>query len=49
VIACHYNCPAFFTKKYNPVNEMKFKENVEALNIQCCILHINDSVELNDG
>lgn len=49
VIPCHYNCPAFFTKKYNPANEIQFKENVEALDIQCRILHINDSLELNDG
>lgn len=48
VIPCHYNCPAFFTKKYNPADEVKFKENVEALGSQCAILHIGDSIDLSD-
>jgi len=37
-----------FYKKYNTANEIKFKKNVEALDIQCHILHINESLELND-
>ena len=49
VIPCHYNCPAFFTKNYNPADEMNFKRNVEELDSQCIILHIGDSVELRDG
>lgn len=46
VIPCHYNCPAFFTKSYYPINEVSFKNQVEKLGIQCAILHINDSIEL---
>jgi len=49
VIPCHYNCPGLFSKTLNPADELQFKKNVEKLNTQCRILHINDSVELNDG
>jgi len=48
VIPCHYNCPAFFTRTYNPADELSFKNQVEKLGIQCAILHINDSTELAD-
>jgi len=48
VIPCHYNCPAFFTKKYNPADGMKFKEEVEALGIKCVILNIDDSIDLSN-
>ena len=49
VIPCHYNCPALFTKKYNPADDMKFKRDVEALDSQCVILSTGDFVELNHG
>lgn len=49
VIPCHYNCPALFTKKYNPVDDMKFKRDVEALDSRCVILSAGDFVELNHG
>ena len=39
VIPCHYNCPAFFSKKFNPADEHEFKKEVEKLGIQCTILH----------
>lgn len=29
VIPCHYNCPAFFTKKYNHADDKMFKTEVE--------------------
>jgi L-ascorbate metabolism protein UlaG (beta-lactamase superfamily) len=29
VIPCHYNCPAFFTKNYNPADDLLFKAEVE--------------------
>ena len=44
VIPCHYNCPAFFSKKYNPANELEFKREVEKLDIKCTILHKGDSI-----
>ncbi|WP_373031804.1 MBL fold metallo-hydrolase [Sulfurovum sp.] len=48
VIPCHYNCPAFFTKIYNPVDDMMFKKEVEKMGIACVILKMSDSVELKD-
>lgn len=44
VIPCHYNCPAFFSKKYNPADEDEFKRDVEELRIKCSILGKGDSV-----
>lgn len=46
VIPCHYNCPAFFTKKYNPADEQRFKYGVEKLGIRFVILRSGDSVEV---
>jgi len=48
VIPCHYNCPAFFTKKYNPADDVKFKKEVEALGLRCTVLQTGDSVELSN-
>ena len=44
VIPCHYNCPAFFSKKYNRADEHEFKKEVEKLGIKCVILHNRDSI-----
>lgn len=46
VIPCHYNCPAFFTKRYNPADEDRFKSAVENLGIPCAVLHKGDSIEI---
>jgi len=46
VIPCHYNCPAFFSKKYNPADEDEFKKDVEELGIKCSILRKGDSVSI---
>jgi len=46
VIPCHYNCPAFFTKKYNPADEMAFKKELEKTGAQCAILHKGESINL---
>ena len=46
VIPCHYNCPAFFSKKFNPADEDVFKKGVEALGVQYSILHEGDSIDL---
>ncbi len=46
VIPCHYNVPAFFTNKYNPADEMMFKEEVEKLGLECVILRKSGSIEI---
>ena len=48
VIPCHYNCPAFFTKTYNPADDKMFKKEVEKMGIECVILKMGDSVELKN-
>ena len=44
VIPCHYNCPAFFTRKYNPADTAAFKTGVEHEGAQCVILEKGESV-----
>ena len=44
VIPCHYNCPAFFTRKYNPADEVMFREEVEKAGSKCVVLHNGESV-----
>lgn len=46
VIPCHYNCPAFFSKKFNPANEDEFKNGAEAIGVQYSILHKGDYLYL---
>ncbi len=46
VIPCHYNCPAFFTKKYNPANDEMFKEEVDKTDAKCKILHNGESISI---
>jgi len=46
VIPCHYNCPAFFTKTYNPADDQVFKAKVEALGVSCVILKMGESMDL---
>jgi L-ascorbate metabolism protein UlaG (beta-lactamase superfamily) len=46
VIPCHYNCPAFFTKKYNPANDKTFKTEVEKTGAKCVILHKGESIDI---
>ena len=48
VIPCHYNCPAFFTKTYNPADEDLFRLEVEKTGARCRILRIGDSVDIDD-
>ena len=48
VIPCHYNCPALFTKKYNPADDKMFKKEVEKMGIECIILKMGDSVDLKN-
>ena len=47
VIPCHYNCPAFFTRTYNPADDQLFKRKVEATGAKCIILGIGDSIDLS--
>ncbi|MBL4888462.1 MAG: MBL fold metallo-hydrolase [Candidatus Lindowbacteria bacterium] len=46
VIPCHYNCPAFFTTKYNPADVFMFKSEVEKLGVNCAILNKGDSINI---
>ena len=46
VIPCHYNCPALFSKKYNPANDKMFKEKVEIMGFRCVILNRGESIEI---
>ena len=46
VIPCHYNCPAFFTKRYNPANDKAFQRSVQKLGLRCVILTNGDSVNI---
>lgn len=48
VIPCHYNCPAFFTKTYNPADDLLFKREVEKTGSKCTILGIGESIDFND-
>ena len=48
VIPCHYNCPAFFTKQYNPADDSQFKAEVEKAGSECVILGIGESIEFAD-
>ena len=44
VIPCHYNCPAFFSKKYNPADDQLFKEEAERRGAKCIILDNGESI-----
>lgn len=46
VIPCHYNCPAYFSRKLLPANDKMFKEEVEKLGLECNILEKSETVEL---
>jgi L-ascorbate metabolism protein UlaG (beta-lactamase superfamily) len=46
VIPCHYNVPAFFTKKYNPADDKMFKKEVEKMGIKCELMYSSDSIEV---
>ncbi|MCK5479273.1 MAG: hypothetical protein KAI44_10170, partial [Methylococcales bacterium] len=41
VIPCHYNCPAFFTKTYNPADDELFKYEVESKRLMNHVLALN--------
>jgi len=46
VIPCHYNCPALFSKKYNPADARKFKQKAEKAGIKCALLHSNEAIDI---
>jgi L-ascorbate metabolism protein UlaG (beta-lactamase superfamily) len=46
VIPCHYNLPAFFTRKYCPADDKAFKREVERAGSSCIIMHEGDAVEI---
>ena len=46
VIPCHYNCPGFFTRKYNPANDKLFKEQAEKTGAQCITMAEGESIDI---
>ncbi len=46
VIPCHYNCPAFFSKKFNPADDEMFKKGVEEMGIECSIMKYRSEIEV---
>ena len=46
VIPCHYNCPALFSKKYNPADDKMFRNEVEKMGIDCSIMKYGDEIEV---
>jgi L-ascorbate metabolism protein UlaG (beta-lactamase superfamily) len=46
VLPCHYNCPGFFTNKYNPADDAYFKREVEKLGSKCIILRKAESIDV---
>lgn len=46
VIPCHYNSPAFFSRKFNGADERFFKKEVEKMGVKCAVLQKNDSIEV---
>ena len=46
VIPCHYNCPAFASKNYNPADDYYFKNEVERMGYGCKILQQWQSTEI---
>jgi L-ascorbate metabolism protein UlaG (beta-lactamase superfamily) len=47
VIPCHYNCPALFTRHYNPGDADQFKAGVEKLGIRCAVLGNGESIDIH--
>ena len=45
-IPCHYNCPVFFSSKYNPADDEMFKREVEKMGIKCTIMGYEDEIEV---
>jgi len=46
VIPCHYNLPAFFSKRYCPADEVMFKKEVEKTGSECVILNEDESIDI---
>jgi L-ascorbate metabolism protein UlaG (beta-lactamase superfamily) len=46
VIPCHYNCPVFFTRDFNPADDQRFKREVEKTGARCALLKVGESIAL---
>lgn len=46
VVPCHYNCPALFSRKYNPADEMMFKRKAEQAGTPCALLSTGQSMDI---
>jgi len=47
VIPCHYNCPAFFSRAYNPADDQLFKREAEKNGVKCTILQRGSSITMD--
>ena len=46
VIPCHYNVPFFWIKNMAPADGQLFKNEVEKLGIECCLMQYGDEIEI---
>ena len=45
VIPCHYNCLGLFSRKYNPADDVRFKNSVIEAGYRCEILQVGQSLD----
>lgn len=46
VIPCHYNVPFFWIRNAAPADDQLFKQKIENLGIECCIMKYGDEIEV---
>jgi len=46
VIPCHYNVPFFWISNAAPADDQLFKQKVENLGVECCIMQYGDEIEI---
>ncbi len=44
VIPCHYNCPALFSKRANPADDLWFKKEADSAGSECTLLQAGEEV-----
>jgi L-ascorbate metabolism protein UlaG (beta-lactamase superfamily) len=46
VIPCHYNVPFLWKKKFAVADDQRFKREVDAMGVECCILGDADALKV---
>ena len=46
VIPCHYNVPFLWIRNAAPADDQFFKQEIEKLGIECCIMNRGDEIEV---